>query len=149
MPGRVADSPVCPLKSCAPDLSITLVDSVRKKTSFLNYIIGTLNLNDIRAVHGRLESLADHSMYHGKFDVVFCRAFSTLENFAKLSLPFLRRDGYLLAMKGPQAEHDHEIDGIADDDTLVFADTRLKIQIHRYTLPFLGDQRRLVKLIRV
>lgn len=140
--------PGLPIKIVRPDLSITLVDSVRKKTSFLNYTIGKLNLRGIHAVHGRLEDLADQSSYRGNFDVVVSRAFSALEHFAALALPFLTTGGSLLALKGPQAESDHEIDGIADDDTLVLAGTRFKIRIHRYTLPVLGDQRRLVRLTR-
>jgi 16S rRNA (guanine527-N7)-methyltransferase len=141
--------PGLPIKIARPDLSIILVDSVRKKISFLNYTIGKLNLRDIKAVHGRLEDLALQSTYRGKFDMVTCRALSALEEFAALSLPFLSPNGSLIAMKGPQAEHDHEIDDIADDDTLVLAGTRFKIHIHRYTLPVLGDQRRLVRLTRV
>ena len=141
--------PGLPIKIIRPDLSITLVDSVRKKTSFLNYTIGKLNLRDIHAVHGRLEDLSEQSTYRGNFDVVICRAFSALEDFASLTLPFLSSGGSLLAMKGPQAEHDHEIDDIAEDETLVLAGIRFKVHIHRYTLPVLGDQRRLVRLMRV
>lgn len=141
--------PGLPIKIVRPDLSIVLVDSVRKKTSFLNYTIGKLNLRDIQAVHGRLEDLGDHLPYRGNFDVVICRALSALEDFAALSLPFLSASGSLMAMKGPQAEHDHELLDITDNATLVLAGTRFKIDIHRYTLPVIGDQRRLVRLTRV
>jgi 16S rRNA (guanine527-N7)-methyltransferase len=139
--------PGLPIKIVRPDLSITLVDSVRKKTSFLNYTIGKLKLSNIQAVHGRLEDLGAQSAYRAKFDVVICRALSALEDFVALSLPFLCARGSLMAMKGPQAEHDHEIDDI-DDDVLVLAGNRLKIDIHRYTLPVIGDERRLVRLTR-
>jgi 16S rRNA (guanine527-N7)-methyltransferase len=138
--------PGLPLKIVRPDLSLTLVDSVRKKISFLNYTIGKLNLRGIHAVHGRLEDLAANPTYRGTFDLVVCRAFSALEDFATLTLPFLVPGGRLLAMKGPQAEHDHEIDDLAEDGTINLAGTRFKIHIHRYTLPVLGDQRRLVRL---
>jgi 16S rRNA (guanine527-N7)-methyltransferase len=141
--------PGLPIKIVRPDLSITLVDSVRKKISFLNYTIGKLNLRDIHAVHGRLEDLAADSNYRRNVDLVICRAFSALEDFAALALPFLVPGGSLLAMKGPQAEHDHEIDDVADDGTLTLAGTRFHIHIHRYTLPILGDQRRLVRLTPV
>jgi 16S rRNA G527 N7-methylase RsmG len=80
---------------------------------------------------------------------VISRAFTALADFAALGLPFLTSGGSLLAMKGPQAEHHHEIEAIGDDGTLVLAGTRFKIQIHRYTLPVLGDERRLVRLTRV
>ncbi|BBO88940.1 16S rRNA (guanine(527)-N(7))-methyltransferase RsmG [Desulfosarcina ovata] len=138
--------PGLPLKIVRSDLSLTLVDSVRKKVSFLKYAIGALGLGGIRAVHGRLEELGRMPAYRGQFDQVVCRAFASLEDFARLCLPFLAPGGCLLAMKGPQAEHDHEIDAITDDGILLLADTRFTIRIHRYSLPVLGDQRRLVRL---
>ncbi|WP_213184162.1 16S rRNA (guanine(527)-N(7))-methyltransferase RsmG [Desulfosarcina cetonica] len=138
--------PGLPLKIARPDLSLTLVDSVRKKVSFLKYVIGTLGLHGITAVHGRLEDLARMPGHRGRFDWVVCRAFASLDDFARLGLPFLAPGGQLLAMKGPQAEHDHEIDAMDDDGTRVFARTRFRVHIHRYTLPMIGDQRRLVRL---
>ena len=138
--------PGLPIKIVRPDLSVTLVDSVRKKTSFLNYSIGKLGLRGIHAVHGRLEALAEQSSHRGTYDVVVSRAFSALENFASLALPFLTTGGSLLALKGPQAECDHEISAVADDDTIILAGTRFSIHIRRYALPVLGDQRRLVRL---
>jgi 16S rRNA (guanine527-N7)-methyltransferase len=49
--------PGIPLCILRPDLSVTLVDSVRKKVSFLKYAIRMLGLTGIDAVHGRLEDL--------------------------------------------------------------------------------------------
>lgn len=140
--------PGLPIKIVRPDLTITLVDSVRKKISFLNYVIGKLHLSGIRGVHGRLEDLAAHPAYRGRFDMVVCRAFSSLADFARLTLPFLCAGGSLLALKGPQAEHDHEIDEIDPSGALILAGTRFRIRIQRYTLPVLGDERRLVRLTR-
>lgn len=136
--------PGLPLKIVRPDLAVTLVDSVRKKVTFLKFIIGTLGLNGVHAVHGRLEDLGRLPAYCGKFDLVVCRAFASLEAFVKLSRPFLSPGGSLLAMKGPQAEHEHE-SGI-DNGRIVLAGIPLAIHIHRYRLPLLGDRRRLVRL---
>lgn len=144
--GSGAGFPGIPLKIARPDLTLTLVDSVRKKISFLKYVIGTLGLVGISAVHGRLEALSRMPACEGQFDLVVCRAFSALPDFAGLTLPFLAPGGRLLAMKGPQAEHDHEIDDAADDGILVCGGTRFSVEIQRYTLPVLGDQRRLVRL---
>ncbi len=138
--------PGVPLKIVRPDLIITLVDSVRKKTSFVNYAIGRLRLSDIHAVHARIENLADDPDFCGRFDLVISRAFTALATFAELSVPFLASGGSLLAMKGPQAEHDHEINDMRDDGTICFGDVRFKIRIQRYLLPMLGDQRRMVNL---
>jgi 16S rRNA (guanine(527)-N(7))-methyltransferase RsmG len=111
--------PGIPLCILRPDLSVTLVDSVRKKVSFLKYAIRMLGLTGIDAVHGRLEDLGALPLYRGNYDVVVCRAFSALDEFAKLTLPYISPSGRLLAMKGPQADHDHEAKNHRGDGTII------------------------------
>lgn len=138
--------PGIPLKIARPDLAITLADSIRKKVSFLKYVSGVIGLDGITAVHARLESMARQAAFAGQFDYVVCRAFASLADFAVLTLPFLAPGGGLLAMKGPQAELDHELDDAADGDRIVIAGAPMIVRIHRYTLPVLGDRRCLVAL---
>lgn len=138
--------PGIPLNIVRPDLSVTMVDSVRKKVSFLKHAIRTLGLREIDAFHGRLEELAGSPAFCGRFDIVVCRAFSSLENFVSLALPFLSPGGSLLAMKGPQADHDHEILNRKDEGTIIFNGISLAIHIYRYRLPRLDAQRSLVRL---
>ena len=138
--------PGIPLAILRPDLSVTLVDSVRKKVSFLKHAIRTLGLSGIDAVHGRLEDLGMLPEYCGKFDRVVCRAFSSLEAFANLTLPFLSPGGCLLAMKGPQADHAHESANQKDDGTIILGGTSFSMRIHRYRLPLLNARRSLVML---
>ena len=147
--GSGAGFPGIPLAIARPDLAITLVDSVRKKVSFLNYAVGTLGLAGVAAVHDRLETLSRNPAYNRRFDMVVCRAFSSVADFAALTLPFLAPAGALLAMKGPQAQHDHELDHALDGDTILVGDTPMVLRIRRYTLPVFGDERRLVWLMPV
>ena len=138
--------PGIPLTILRPDLSIVLVDSVRKKVSFLKHAIRTLGLSGIRAVHGRLEELRLMPEFRGRFDRVVCRAFSSLDVFADLTLPFLAPGGSLLAMKGPQANHACDNETIEDDGPIVLGGTSFWMRIHRYRLPQLDARRRLVML---
>ena len=138
--------PGLPLAILRPDLSVTLVDSVRKKVSFLKHAIRTLGLSDIDAVHGRLEDLCLLPEYRGKFDRVVCRAFSSLEDFANLALPFLSPSGCLLAMKGLQANHSQGTANQKGDGSIILGRTSFSVHIHRYRLPFLDAQRSLVRL---
>lgn len=147
--GAGAGFPGIPLKIICPDLCVTLVDSVRKKVSFLNYVIGVLGLTGIDAVHGRLEELGKMPGYRMQFDHVICRAFSSLDAFAALGLSFLKPGGTLLAMKGPQASHDHEAGDIKKNGSACFAGRGFHIRMHSYELPFSGDQRHLVRLIPI
>lgn len=142
--------PGLPIKIARPDIDIVLVDSVRKKTSFLNYTIGKLSMQGIHAMHARIEDLAIDPAFRGRFDIVISRAFAALENFADLSIPFLASGGSLLAMKGPQAKHNHETAAMDDSPrTADFNGTRFKLRTRRYTLPMLGDRRRMVRLLPV
>ena len=138
--------PGVPLAILRPDLSVTLVDSVRKKVSFLKHAIRTLGLNGIDAVHGRLEDLCLLPEHRGKFDRVVCRAFSSLEDFATLALPFLSPGGRLLAMKGPQADCSQETANQKDGGSIILGGTSFSMRIHRYRLPLLDARRSLVVL---
>jgi 16S rRNA (guanine527-N7)-methyltransferase len=135
--------PGVPLKILRPDLSVTLVDSVRKKVSFLKHAIRTLELKGIDAVHGRLEDLGNGSPYQGKYDQVVCRAFAALDDFVRLTLPFLSAGGSLLALKG----RDPGVDPVnANGGIINLHAISLAIQIHRYRLPLLNAERCLVRL---
>ncbi len=139
--------PGIPLKIMRPDVQVTLVDSVRKKVSFLKYTIRTLGLTDIHVVHGRLEDLGRSQQYRAKFNLVVCRAFSSLEKFVSLAVPFLDQGGRLLAMKGPRVEHCHEAPSSFDDGTVFFGSRCFFIHTVSYKLPLIDGRRNLVLLI--
>ena len=136
--------PGIPLKILRPDFSITLVDSVRKKVSFLKHAIRTVGLEGIEAVHGRLEALGESPRYRGAFDMVVCRAFSSLETFAERTADFLAPGGSLLALKGPQT--DHPLEAAEDGSTIRLGGRSFSIHVHHYQLPILNLQRRAVML---
>jgi 16S rRNA (guanine527-N7)-methyltransferase len=138
--------PGIPLKILRPDLSLTLVDSVRKKISFLKQAIRTLELTDVDAVHGRLESIVRLPDYRGMFDMVICRAFASLDDFASLNRGFLAPGGSLVALKGPQADHPEEGDGQGEGASIRLDGVLFSVQVHHYRLPILNSRRRLVRL---
>jgi len=92
--------PGFPLRVIRPDLRVVMADSSRKKVSFLNFLIRTSQLESISAVHTRAEDLSKDKGFAGKFDVVTSRAFTALDRFVSLALPFLSKKGIILAMKG-------------------------------------------------
>ena len=135
--------PGIPLKILRPELSITLVDSVRKKVSFLKHAIRTIGLEGIDAVHGRLEALGESPHYRGAVDMVVCRAFSSLKTFAEQTAEFLAPGGSLLALKGPQTDHPLETAG--NGSTTRLGGRSFAIHVYRYQLPILNLQRRAVR----
>lgn len=87
-----------------PDLRVTLVEPLLRRTTFLDEAVGSLGLTNVEVVRGRADAL------HGQrlFDVVTSRAVAPLDRLSQWSLPLVRSGGAFLAMKGSsvQAEVD-------------------------------------------
>ena len=98
--GSGAGFPGIPLRMVDPFLEVTLIDSVRKKVDFQRHIIRTLGLKGIEAIHGRVQDKDVLQSLGGRFDFVISRALSDLQTLLILSLPFLKKGGIVLAMKG-------------------------------------------------
>jgi 16S rRNA (guanine527-N7)-methyltransferase len=83
-----------------PDLRITLIEPLLRRTLFLEEVVGALNLSNVRVRRGRAEDL------HGvaRFDIVTSRAVAPMDRLARWSLPLTRTGGSFLAMKGSSAE---------------------------------------------
>jgi 16S rRNA (guanine527-N7)-methyltransferase len=94
-----------------PDLQVTLVEPLLRRTTFLDLAVSTMELSNVRVHRGRAEEL--HAEPHGKargapnwtegFDVVTSRAVAPMDRLARWSLPLVRDGGLFLAMKGSSA----------------------------------------------
>lgn len=127
--GSGAGLPVIPLKILRPDVPMVSVDAVAKKIHFQRHIIRVLNLQNMEAVHARIEDL--HKTESQSFNVITSRAFTRLDRFVSLAGPLLADDGMMIAMKGDQAD-----DEIASSDDILQAAGFTVTSIVRYTLPF-------------
>lgn len=87
-----------------PDLQVTLIEPLLRRTRFLEEVVGALKLSNVRVRRGRAEEL------HGvaRFDVVTSRAVAPMDRLARWSLPLVRSGGSFLAMKGSSAEAELE-----------------------------------------
>lgn len=79
-----------------PAWSVTCVDAVAKKASFVRQVAGDLGLPNLRAVHARVEDMPAAAL----FDLVVSRAFASLTDFTTWSRERLAPGGVWLAMKG-------------------------------------------------
>ncbi len=86
-----------------PDMEWTLVDSVGKKTRFLQETADELGLQNVRSSSERAEVLGQHPAYREHFHVVTARAVARLNILLEFTVPLLRKGGHLLAMKGEKA----------------------------------------------
>ncbi|MFZ2632131.1 MAG: 16S rRNA (guanine(527)-N(7))-methyltransferase RsmG [Desulfosalsimonadaceae bacterium] len=143
--------PGIPLKIFMSHLRVTMVDSVRKKVNFLKYVIRTLQLEGIDAIHARVEDLAGQREFAGNFDVVISRAFTALDRFVMLAVPFIKPDGIIIAMKGKEVQK--ELDDLetmaAGPGIYKIGGHHLSLHLENYTLPDSGGQRSLVILRKV
>ena len=85
-----------------PDLQVTLVEPLLRRTTFLDEAVQHLALTNVEVVRGRADAL------HGRrsFDVVTSRAVANLGVLLRWSLPLAASDGAVLALKGATAHQE-------------------------------------------
>ncbi len=104
--GSGAGFPGLPLKIACPTLQLYLLESNRKKVSFLKHIIRLLNLTETVVLHERVENLIKNNKWKDFFDVVISRAAFKLPEFLSLGAFFLAPQGTLIALKGPDVDNE-------------------------------------------
>ncbi len=77
-----------------PDLHVTLIEPLLRRTTFLTEVVDELGLTNAAVVRGRATDVAD------VFDVVTARAVADLGKLGQWCLPLVRPGGVLLALKG-------------------------------------------------
>ncbi len=125
--GRVLDIgsggglPGLPLAICCPEIKMTLIDSNRKKMSFVRHVVRTLALNQIRVLTDRVEKLHVEKVYQKSFDVCVARAVTSIDTLVKWGAPLLKINGRLICFKGlePDTEIDQAEDSIASYHCIV------------------------------
>jgi 16S rRNA (guanine527-N7)-methyltransferase len=127
--------PAIPIAIIQPEWRLSLIEAIRKKTAFLQHVRGKLKLKNIEVFCERVEDAAVQQP--GQFDAVISRAFTNLARFLDLSLPFLKPDGLVFAMKAKRA--DDEMKDVCMENWRLVADEPLHI-------PNLTVERRLLVL---
>ena len=111
------------------DKSFVLVDGVSKKISFLQEMIGKLNLKNVIAVHTKVEQYNEAV----QFDIIISRAFADIKKMTKLTSHLIKDGGKFIAMKGPDVMSE------LDDISLPFVH-------HDITVPFLEGTRKIIEI---
>lgn len=104
--GTGAGFPGIPLKILKKDLSITLLDSLNKRITFLEEVIRNLSLENIQAVHARAEELAHKEEYREQYDIAVSRAVAPMHTLLEYMLPYVKIGGKCICMKGPNLQEE-------------------------------------------
>ena len=104
--GCGAGFPGLPLKIALPSLEIYLLETNRKKVSFLKHIIRLLNLSNAVVLHDRVENIIKTDSWKEKFDILISRAAFKLSELLPQGEYFLAPGGELIALKGPNVDED-------------------------------------------
>ncbi|MBZ5986047.1 16S rRNA (guanine(527)-N(7))-methyltransferase RsmG [Leuconostoc gelidum] len=104
--GTGAGFPSLPLKIVFPQLKITMVDSLQKRINFLQEVVTTLDLSGVEIIHGRAEDIGQNLRYREAFDYATARAVARTSVLAEYTLPFVKKGGKFIVMKGAAAQQE-------------------------------------------
>lgn len=99
--GSGAGLPGIPLAIARPDLEVVLLEPLLRRSEFLSEVVAELGLA-AEVVRGRAEDLWVRDQFGGR-DVAVSRAVAPLDKLTKWSMPLLRLDGRMVAIKGERA----------------------------------------------
>ena len=122
--------PGIPLAIARPELSVSMVDTVQKKATFLQQAAIQLGLKNVTTHHARVETMA------GQYAQISSRAFAEIGLFISLTRHLLAPGGRWLAMKGIRP--DDEIAALPAD---IFVDQIIPLHV-----PGLNAERHLIIL---
>lgn len=119
-----------------PQIQVTVLDAVQKKTAFLTQVRVELGLSNVDVVHARVEQFAHRPPQ--PFPVIVSRAFASLADFIRVTEPLLTDHGIWLAMKGRVPD---------DEIARLPAGVRVRAVIP-LQVPGLAAERHLVEIVR-
>lgn len=135
--GAGAGFPSLPMKILYPQLDVTIIDSLNKRINFLHLLTEELGLKNVHFHHGRAEDFAQNKEFRAQFDLVTARAVARMQILSELTIPYLKLNGKLIALKASSAED--ELAQAQNALNLLFAKV---VKNHDYCLPN-GDPRTL------
>ena len=102
--GTGAGFPGIPLAIICPNTSFTLIDALNKRISFLKEIVTKLQLSNVVVEHARAEDFAKEN--REKYDIATSRAVANLPVLLEYLLPFVKKEGKCICMKGPNIQEE-------------------------------------------
>jgi len=128
--GTGAGLPGIPLALALPDWNFVLLDSSNKKTTFLNHVVFSLNIKNIKVVTKRIEEFR----FDRGFATIVTRATMKTSMVLDKTAHLCAKFGQILIMKGKSPQN--ELNGI----TKFF-------EVHRIEVPYLNEERHILRVV--
>lgn len=125
-----------------PEINFTLMDSVGKKTKFLELISQKLSLNNVSVVNMRAEEYASPKTKEN-FDLGLCRGVSKLSTILEYIIPFLKVGGIFLCQKMSNTHEEMEA-----KNALITLNSEI-LHIYTLNLPYSQDERVVIEIEKV
>lgn len=142
--GTGAGFPGIPLKIVQGDLNVTLLDSLEKRVRFLDTVIAENQLTGIRASHGRAEDFARDKAHREAYDIGIARAVAALPVLCEYVMPFVRKGGFFIAMKGSEVQQELKE---AEKAISILGGTLRKVE--HFQLPFDPMERHIILIEKI
>lgn len=133
--GTGAGFPGMVLAIANPEIDFTLMDSVSKKTKFLEMVTKKLNLSNVEVVNMRAEDYIKLENKRETYDLGLCRGVSKFNVILEYMIPFLKVEALFLAQK---MDYQEELE--YSKDAFEILNSKI-IKVEEFKLPFCGDKR--------
>lgn len=142
--GTGAGFPGIPLAIMNPTADIVLLDSLNKRIIYLEEVVNSLGLKNVKCYHGRAEEYGFKKDFREGFDVVVSRAVANLSSLSEYCIPFVKKRGQFISYKSDQAND--EIESAAKAITILGGK---KSKVLSYDLNYDNTVRRLVVIDKI
>ncbi len=106
--GTGAGFPGLVIAAARSDVKVTLLDSTGKKLKVVADIAEKMGLTNYEILNMRAEEAGQKKEYREQYDFVTARAVAELRVLSEYCLPFVKKDGFFVSMKGALAEQEIE-----------------------------------------
>lgn len=141
--GTGAGFPGLVIAAAYPEVNVTLLDSTGKKLKAVENMAEEMKVQNVKIVHARAEETGKNPEFREKYDFATARAVAELRILLEYTLPFVKKGGSFLSLKGATAKE--EIDGAINSLKTLGGKTE---SINEFVLPG-GDKRAIIKVKKI
>ncbi len=137
--------PCLPLAIALPESHFTAVDGRQKSVDFVARMAKSIGLTNVDTIHSRIEDLGQNKAHREKYDLVLCRALSSVRVLTEYTLPLTKNNGWSFYYKGPKL--DEEISEASNAFKILGVDSN-NIEIFRLLPPEIPFERNFISILK-